>query len=294
MLLNLIKYFNKKQMDYLASTNPIKDVDGDMPLFLHIKVKAPAFGGMQEQFRKIVNELGLEVVERRTNRNGRGLNATVQTDLYVRDTTMTIKLQKIAAQRKIKRALAEAMEEMEESTHANSNGPSSSVTSSVNGGSLTKSINGGGVKLGRQGSIRISSANLSHLSLTSLEREAQEAIQAAAKEEDGIIERGDLVEKKIEEALGDTCEVTVDVWSPWPWQGVLDKIAEHYGLTDDMTKESLEVFVAVFDKIDADGSGESSILDSCIHMKEYRLTLLAHDRRDRSRGDVRSPCGCWT
>ena len=111
MLLNLIKYFNKKQLAYLASTNPIKQAkDGadDMPLFLHIKAKAPAFGGMQEQFRKIVNELGLEVVERRTNRDGRGLNANVQTDLYVRDMTMTVKLQKIAAQRKIKRALTSA------------------------------------------------------------------------------------------------------------------------------------------------------------------------------------------
>ncbi len=246
MLLNMIKYFNKKQMDYLASTNPIKDVDGAMPLFLHIKVRMPAYGGMQEQFRKIVNELGLEVVERRTNRNGRGLNATVQTDLYVRDTSMTIKLQKIAAQRKIKRALAEAMEE---STQALT-GPSSSVTSSIN------AITGGGVRPGMQGSIVISSANLSHLSLTSLEKEAQIAIEQAAKEEDGIIERGDNVEKKIEEALGDTSEVTVDVWNPWPWQDVLDKIAQHYGLADDKTKESLEVFVAVFDKIDADGSGE--------------------------------------
>jgi hypothetical protein len=69
-------------------------------------MQAKAFGGMQEQFGKIVNELGLEVVERRTNRNGRDLDATVQTDLYVRDTTMTTEIQKIGAQLKIKRALA--------------------------------------------------------------------------------------------------------------------------------------------------------------------------------------------
>ena len=106
MLLQSIKYFNKKQAAYLASTNPMKNSkgsDGTIPLFLHIKAKAPASGGMQEQFRKILNDLGLDVVERRTNRDGRGLNAVVQTDLYVRDTTMTVQLQKIGAQKKIKR-----------------------------------------------------------------------------------------------------------------------------------------------------------------------------------------------
>ena len=52
---------------------------------------------MQEQFRKIVNELGLEVVECRTNRNGRGLGATVQTDLYVRDSSVTVNVKRIEA-----------------------------------------------------------------------------------------------------------------------------------------------------------------------------------------------------
>jgi hypothetical protein len=60
---------------------------------------------MQEQFRKIVNDLGLEVVERRTNRFGRGLDATVQTDLFVRDSNMLVKVQRVGAQQRIKRAL---------------------------------------------------------------------------------------------------------------------------------------------------------------------------------------------
>lgn len=41
MLLNVIKYFDKKRLDYLASTNPIKlakGEDGSAPFFLHIKV----------------------------------------------------------------------------------------------------------------------------------------------------------------------------------------------------------------------------------------------------------------
>ena len=52
--------------------------------------------GLQEQFRKIVNDLGLEIVERRTNRQGRGLDATVQTDLFVMDTTITTKVRQLS------------------------------------------------------------------------------------------------------------------------------------------------------------------------------------------------------
>ena len=40
MLLNLIKYFNKKQATYFASTNPLKGAigkDAAAPLYLHIK-----------------------------------------------------------------------------------------------------------------------------------------------------------------------------------------------------------------------------------------------------------------
>ena len=233
MLLNTIKLFNKKQLDYLASTNPLKLAkdggDIESPLFLHVKAKAKAFGGMQEEFRKILNELGLEVVERRTNRDGRGLDATVQTDMFVRDTTMNVKLQKIAAQKRIKRNLAKAIE--------------------------TSGTSAGGLASFRAGSVRMSSSNLSSVSLQSLGIEEQDAIQQAAQEEDKIIKRSDLVEKRIEEALGEGADVIVDVWSPWPWTEVLDKIREHYGITDDPSADNVETFVAVFDKIDTDGGG---------------------------------------
>ena len=264
MLLNLIKYFNKKQMDYLASTNPIKltkEGNGTTPLFLHIKVKAPAFGGMQERFRKIVNELGLEVVERRTNRNGRRFDAVVQTDLYVRDTTMDVKLQKITAQKKIKHALASA------------------VQASCNSHMLSNPS----MSFSRGGSIRPSSSNLSQLSLASLEKEEQKALEEAAQDEDLIIKRGDTVEKKIVEALGDDPEVIVDVWNPWPWTEVLDKIGEHYGIGGDISTDNLEIYVAVFDKIDADGGGSidqeemyEALIDAGLDITEEGvITLVA-------------------
>jgi hypothetical protein len=192
VLMYVINYFNKKQQEYLSSTNPLKlakDWDGNVPLFLHIKAKIPAFGGMQEHFRKIVNNLGLEVVDRRTNRNGRGLDATVQTDLFVRDTTINMKLQKIAAQRKIKRALEKALK--------STSGNSSTLSA------MRKSFS--------RGSIRLSSSNLSELDVANLEEEAHGALQEAAKIEDEIIKRGKLIEAKIAEAMAVKIEVVVDL-----------------------------------------------------------------------------------
>ena len=61
-----------------------------------------------------MNDLDLEVIERRTNRHGRGFNAQIQTDLYVKDKTMDIKFQKIAGQRRIKNSLKTAMDFTEE------------------------------------------------------------------------------------------------------------------------------------------------------------------------------------
>jgi len=113
ILLTLIKYFNKQQIEYLAATNPLKQKtgsDGMAPLYLHIKSTAPASWGQQEIFRKILNDMNLEVIDRRTNRHGRGMTAIVQTDLYVKDKTMNTKFQKIAGQRRIKNALKAAMD----------------------------------------------------------------------------------------------------------------------------------------------------------------------------------------
>mmetsp|Transcript_904 Transcript_904/g.1567 ORF Transcript_904/g.1567 Transcript_904/m.1567 type:complete len:134 (+) Transcript_904:248-649(+) len=112
---------------------------------------------------------------------------------------MAVQLQKIAAPKKIKCALASAME-------------------ATTGSSRTQQK----MSFCGQGSIRLSSNNLSNLSVVSLEREAQEALQQAAKEDDAIIKW------KIKEALSDDADaavdVTVDVWNPWPWTYVLDKI----------------------------------------------------------------------
>ena len=193
---------------------------------------------MQESFRKIVNELGLEMVERRTNRNGRGLNATVRTDLYVRDTTMTTQLLNIGAQAKIKHALSSVVELDQSLIPARV--PKRSYSSHSLGTSVRSSYN-----------------NLSCLALENLEKDTATATKIAklAEEEGNIIKRCDLIEKKIAAALGDDAAVTVNVWNPWPWTEVLDKIASYYGATCNHRKENMDVFVAVFDKIDSDEGG---------------------------------------
>ena len=229
MLLKLIKYYNEKQRAYLASTNPLKQMakGGDStksPLFLHIKVQSPAQWGLQEKFLDILNELGLEVVERRTNRDGRGLDATVNSDLYVRDSTMSIHLQKIKAQRKIKRALkAVGVDEQSE-----------------------------------RGSLTAGSKTLRRVSLKSLMQDEQEALENAAKEDDEIIERGQKIEKAIEEVFGEGATVQVLVWNPFPWEAVLDEISKFYKLEESCNtpKEKIDFFMGIFDKIDTDGGGE--------------------------------------
>ena len=118
---------------------------------------------------------------------------------------MAVQLQKIPAPKKIKCALASAME-------------------ATTGSSRTQQK----MSFCGQGSIRLSSNNLSNLSVVSLEREAQESLQQAAKEDDAVIKWGVPVEKKIKEARSDDADaavdVTVDVWNPWPWIVVFDKI----------------------------------------------------------------------
>lgn len=212
------------------------------------------------------------MVERRTNRNGRGLNATVQTDLYVKDTTMTTQLQKIAAQKKIKLALESVIE--------------SSPNAAVN--ELSRSFRARSCS--KESFVKRSSNNLlsSQLSLVSLEKDTQDTILKVAREEDDVIKRGEVVEKKIKEALGEGADVTVNVWNPWPWTEVLDKIAEHYGLIGELRRDNVEIFVQVFDKIDADGGGSidqeemyDALTDAGLDITEEGvLTLVAMIDRD--------------
>ena len=255
MLLNMIRYFNKKQAEFLASTNPhkIKGTVGTIPLYLHIKVKSAATMGLQEQFRKILNELGLEIVERRTNRQGRGLDATVQTDLFVQDTTITTKVQKIKAQRKIKKALAQA--------------EGSSTTAPQDGNRKQKR------SLYKMGTVRFSSENLSNMDLKSLDNEEQHALKEAAAQEDMIIKRGNDVEKTVEKALGGNAEVIVDVWNPWPWTDILDSIAKYYDLELKRTADTMETFARIFDTIDTDGGGSVDIGEMFVALQDSGMDI---------------------
>ena len=56
---------------------------------------------------------------------------------------------------------------------------------------------------------RMSSAELSYLSLKSLAQAEQEALKEDSEEQDNIIKRGEYIEMRVEDALGGDSEVTV-------------------------------------------------------------------------------------
>ena len=56
---------------------------------------------------------------------------------------------------------------------------------------------------------RMSSAELSYLSLTSLAQAEQEALKEDSQEQDNIIKRGKYIEMRVEDALGSDSEVHV-------------------------------------------------------------------------------------
>ena len=61
---------------------------------------------------------------------------------------------------------------------------------------------------------RMSSAELSYLSLQSLAQAEQDALKEDSEEQDNIIKRGEYIEMRVEEALGGDSVVTVDgKWS---------------------------------------------------------------------------------
>ena len=249
ILLNIIKLFNKKEAAYFASTNPHKTAskDGTIPLYMHITVKSKNIMGLQEKFRSIINDLGLEIIERRTNRHGRGLDAIVQTDIFVRDQKITTKVQKIKAQRKIKRALAAA-----------------------EAGTAAEEKRG---SFNRQGSMHVSSKHLSEINMNALDDDEKIILQDAADQEDTIIKRGEEVDKAIVSAIGDSADVKVQTWNPWPWTDVLESIAEHYQLELNRNPETVETFNKVFASIDTDGGGEIDTQEMFVALQEVGIDI---------------------
>lgn len=102
-----------------------------------------------------------------------------------------MKIQKIAAQRNIKRALDTAVKSM--------------------GVGSNSSIGPASMRRLRRGSLRLSSNNLSSLSLVSLEKDAHSALKDAAMIEDAITNRGEFIEAKITEAVEVASKVTVEM-----------------------------------------------------------------------------------
>lgn len=227
MLLHTIKYFKKRQQEYLAMTNPMKSksADGKMPLFLHVQTKSQVQWGMQQKFRSVLNELGFEIMDQKTNHeNRRGLNALVQTDIYVQDTKNRIQLRTIKGERMAKKAIKASCRNLTELGE---------ITSKLSKGNL-------------------SSENLKSMDLSVLPEEERVALEDTMKEGDLIIARCREVRDAILHCIGlDDATAEVAPWNPWDWSTALDIMSLHNGGQE----LSINAFMELFDKIDVDGGG---------------------------------------
>jgi hypothetical protein len=233
LLLNSIKYFNKKQAKYLAETNPLKmrTLDDKTSLHLHIRMKSNIQWGMQEKFHQELQGIKMFVLDHRTE-HGRGLKATVTTDIYVRDDATRIMLPTIERQRKATRAI-----------RCISSKDSFAVSR------LSRKVSSGNL-------LKIDSAN----SLNSLEKCACDAnltdeeklmLAQMLQQKEKIEDRAIRVKEVMEQILNqDDAIVEVSEWDPWDWSEAFDAMLDKKN-----GNVSVDDFMRLFDEIDSDGGG---------------------------------------
>jgi Kef-type K+ transport system membrane component KefB len=217
MLLRCIAYFKDLQKQHLAATNPMgSDGDGTMPLHFHIYLETKGAWGLLELLQREVNSLDLVVVDLRT-RHDRGVNPSIRTDVFVRDKTNRCCILSVKAEKESTKALERA--------HSCSN--------------LLRSISTG--------------------ALEDLECEkdqaAAELLTKQMGEEDMIRNREEMIQKALYKKLESltVSELSVEQWNPWHWSVALDTMLLKRGSGE---VADLDFFMDVFDKADADGSGD--------------------------------------
>lgn len=240
VLLRMIQYYKDQQKQYMEQMNPLlnkdsRTSDGKMNLHLHISIASRVQWGMQEKFLKKMKELGLEVIDH-TTAHGRGVNATVKTDIFVRDTTVNVPLPSIQYQRTELRAVVQA---------------SQRFSTSHSTGSLSST----GEKKGPNTSMRmnLSASDLAKLSNEGdLDKPLHDTLCSVQKRWQLIEKREDEVEAALKEIiLLDDAKVSVEEWHPWDFAEAVKTIAQdHCG-----GNASMGFFMGMFDKIDADHGG---------------------------------------
>ena len=222
MLLQAIGYFNRKQAIYLAEMNPLKykearTADGKMHLHLHIHVKSRVQWSMHEKFQQVLEDLGLEIVVHTTDHQ-RGVNAVVDTNMYVIDERTLIDVPTIQKQREIRDAIMRAPSR-----------PFDVIPSE-----------------------RLATHDLEFLHKSENLSERLASIFRDVHEESEFVEaRQREVQMALLKVIDlDDAVVTVTEWTPWNWSKALDQLLERRG-----EKRTVEFFMRLFDEIDMNKSG---------------------------------------
>lgn len=96
VLARVIHYYNEKAKAYLSGSHPIKrdgrTCDGYRPLFLAIQARTPIEWGIQETFKRALEEGGLIIIDHRSWHTLGLTDARDITELFVQDTKVKVKV----------------------------------------------------------------------------------------------------------------------------------------------------------------------------------------------------------
>jgi Kef-type K+ transport system membrane component KefB len=95
ILARVIAYYNAKSQAYLSGSHPIErdgdTSDGFRPLYLAIQARTPIHWGLQDSFKKALDDAGLIIIDHRSWHT-LGLNAIDITELFVQDTRVKVRV----------------------------------------------------------------------------------------------------------------------------------------------------------------------------------------------------------
>mmetsp|Transcript_18256 Transcript_18256/g.22343 ORF Transcript_18256/g.22343 Transcript_18256/m.22343 type:complete len:783 (+) Transcript_18256:8-2356(+) len=238
MLMRGIDHFKALQEKQLQATDPLKS-NGDgtmMPLHLHIHLETKGVWSLLERLQTEMHDLGLVVEDYRTT-NTRGLDPTIISDIYVRDTKTNIAIPAAINQKAIEESML--------------------------------SIDDKQAKLIRQNSAHDLAA------MNTLNEDEKEGIIMIAKqlEEEATIEtREKEIQTKLYRNIKDFRFTVLDVeqWNPWNWTAVLDTMTLN---SADGKELDLEFFMNLFDIVDTNGSGTFDEMDLQYVLKGAGMTV---------------------
>jgi Kef-type K+ transport system membrane component KefB len=234
MLLRCIGYFDGLKKAHLAATNPMNgEGDGTMPLHFRIRLETKNAWGLLEQLQKEINGLNLILVDFRTN-HVRGVNPLIYNDIYVRDKKCRCAIPSVREEKANEKAL-------------------SRVSSSPQ---LMKSI---------------SMKSINEVD-DDEDREALYCVMKGIVADEKIEEREMTIQKALYKNLEglSISELSVEQWNPWDWTTALDAMVlkRNNGKVAD-----LDFFVEIFDKADADGSGDVDADELLEELKEAGMNV---------------------